>query len=384
MLRTKIAGVAVGMALASVWPQMAPAVEIESKVERITFTGRIQPVWYTSSIDDFQPSNEFGVRRARVALRLKLNDWVGAMVEYDLGNFGDSELKDAWFRLEPREGLGITLGQWKRRFDLFELTSSTQILVIERDGRIGRTIVPSLSALTEGLEFADRDIGAFLGVEGYDERLRFEFGITNGAGANTRAEVGEKAFQGRISFQPSTTQPWEINAGISAHPHRLGGTAPDSADVNYAPAVEGSVEYGKWKSGPHVQAGLIWGKNWNPALGGRHHDSPDFLTFQIIGAYKMLLANPRWFEAVEPLLRLCSTDPSYDADIVPTDVHFSRFNSGGVLLTPGVNLYISDRTRFMADVDIFVPDGEAQDNLATPADETDTEFSLKLASWFYF
>lgn len=383
MQRRWVSGLAVGIALALAAPRMAAAVEIDSKVERLTFTGRIQPMWFTSSIEG-SPSNEFVVRRARVALRLKLNDWVSAMVEYDLGDFGKSELKDAYFRFEPGKHVGITLGQYKRRFDLFELTSSTQILVIERDGRIGRTIVPSLSALTEGLEYSDRDIGAFLALEGYDERLVFEAGVTNGAGANTRPDIGEKAFQGRLSFEPSASRPIELSAGVSVHPHKLLGAQPDSADVAFSPAVEGSLEYGKWKSGPHIQAGLVWGKNWDPALGGSRRDSPDFLTFQIIGTYKKLLANPRWFESYEPVFRLCWTDPNHNATIVPSDVRFSRFNSGGLLLTPGLNLFVRDRTRFSANVDIFAPDGDAQDDPATSPDETDTEVSLKLASWFYF
>jgi len=64
--------------------------------------------------------------RARAGSRKQdcWNDWVSAMVEYDLGDFGKSELKDAYFRFEPGKHVGITLGQYKRRFDLFELTST--------------------------------------------------------------------------------------------------------------------------------------------------------------------------------------------------------------------------------------------------------------------
>jgi hypothetical protein len=134
-MRKLVVGLAVCGALGLIVPRPVRAVDIDSKATKITITGRIQPMWSTSSIDNGDPSNEFLIRRARMALKLKVNDWVGGMVEPDFGE-GKIALKDAYFKVEPREHLELIGGQTKRRFDLFELTSSTQILVIERDGRI--------------------------------------------------------------------------------------------------------------------------------------------------------------------------------------------------------------------------------------------------------
>jgi hypothetical protein len=349
-------------------PRSALAVEVDSKAEKITITGRIQTGWYTSSIKG-EPGNEFLVRRARAALRVQINDWISGMVEPDFASGSAISLKDCYFRLAPHDNFDLTIGQMKRRFDLFELTSSTQILVIERDGRIGRTVPPSLSTLTETLQFADRDQGLFASLHTDNERIRVEGAITNGVAANTRPVLGAKAFQGRVSFEPLADEDFAIHGGLSVRPYRTIRTvgAVDDTSRAYAPAFEVSAELGNFTSGLHVQAGFVAGTNpttYNPAT----DDADSFLALQAIGTYKHPLANKKWFEAVEPVFRFSYADPNTDVD-----------DNGGILLTPGVNLYIVSRTRFAANLDIFLP----QQNAAPAADE-DTEVSFKAASWLYF
>jgi hypothetical protein len=65
---------------------------------------------------------------------------------------------------------------------------------------------------------------------------------------------------------------------------------------------------------------------------------------QGIVTYKGLFANPHWFEAWEPLLRVSWADPNGDVD-----------NDGGCLVTPGFNLFLVNRTRLSANADIFAP-----------------------------
>jgi hypothetical protein len=366
-MRKLVVGLAVCGALGLIVPRPVRAVDIDSKATKITITGRIQPMWSTSSIDNGDPSNEFLIRRARMALKLKVNDWVGGMVEPDFGE-GKIALKDAYFKVEPNEHLELIGGQTKRRFDLFELTSSTQILVIERDGRIGRVKVPTYSFLTETLQYSDRDIGAFVLSEVADERIRLEGAITNGAGANNLAQVGEKAFSGRISVSPVKERDFMINAGISTHPFLKQPAVND--DTGNGIAFEASLEYGNFKSGPHVQAGFVTGDNWQ-SFSVVNDDSPTFNAVQGIVTYKGLFANPHWFEAWEPLLRVSWADPNGDVD-----------NDGGVMVTPGFNLFLVNRTRLSANADIFAP--EANDNPATPIDESETAVGVKLATWLYF
>jgi hypothetical protein len=341
----------------------ASAVEVDSKAQKITFTGRIQPMWsYTS--DDGPPSNVFLLRRARMAMKLKINDWVGGMVEADFGQ-GQTSLKDAYFKAEPAEDFEVIAGQTKRRFDLFELTSSTQILVIERDGRIGDRNVASYSWLTEDLGFADRDIGLFLGCKLADEMVKIDAAVTNGAGENTTPTIGEKAFQGRVSLTPLKERDLEINLGVSSKPYLKTGT-----DVGYAAAFEGSVEYGNFDSGTHLQAGLVGGKNWK-RYRSLDDKAPTFVAAQGILTYKHKLANAKWFESVEPLLRISWADPDGDTD-----------KDDGLLLTPGVNLFVVSRTRLSFNADIYMP---SEDDIpATTLDESATALGVKVASWIYF
>lgn len=340
----------------------ASAVEVDSKAQKITFTGRIQPLWsYTS--DEGPPSNEFLIRRARLAMKVKINDWVSGIAEPDFGE-GKLSLKDAYFKAELGENFELLAGQAKRRFDLFELTSSTQILVIERDGRIGQRKIPSYSFLTEDLGFADRDIGLFCGAQLADEKVSIDAAITNGAGANTAASIGEKAFQARVSVEPLKETKLALNLGVSAKPYVQTGT-----DVGYAPAFEVSLEYGDFDAGTHLQAGFVDGTNWKE-YSAATDEAPSFMAVQGILTYKKELKS-KWFEAIEPVVRVSWADPNTDAD-----------NDDGLLVTPGLNLFVVSRTRFMLNADIFSP--TAEDVPATPLDESAVAVGVKLASWIYF
>jgi len=353
-------------------PRTVQAVEVDSKAEKITLTGRVQTGWQTSSIKG-EPGNEFLIRRARAALRVQINDWISGMVEPDFAPGTAIDLKDCYFRLAPHDNFDISIGQMKRRFDLFELTSSTQMLVIERDGRIGRTKVPSYSFLTEELQFSDRDQGVFLSAHTDNDRVRVEGAVTNGVKANTRPILGAKAFQGRVSFEPVKDTDLALHAGLSVRPYRSIATpmmAPPDTSTSYAPAFEISAELGNFNSGPHVQAGFVSGTNPTTYDGGTD-DADSFLAFQVIGSYKHAFANKKWFEAIEPLVRFSYADPDTDEDAD------GGADDGGILITPGVNLFVVGRTRFAANLDVFLP--QEPSGL-----DVDNEVSFKAASWLYF
>lgn len=348
--------VAAGFSAAS-----AGAVEIESKAEKITITGRVQTMWYTSSIKG-QPGNEFLVRRARMALKVKANDWLSGIVEPDFAaGSGKVDLKDCYVKMSPNENVDIIMGQTKRRFDIFELTSSTQMLVIERDGRIGRVKFPSLSQFTETYGYSDRDVGLFVMAHDEKERFAVEGGVTNGAGANEKPTIGAKAFQGRVSVKPVADTDFAFNVGVSVKPQQTVDATNDTSTA-YNAAFEGSIEYGNFSKGPHLQAALVIADNPS-TYSAADDDFKSATVCQAIGSYKMALQGNHWFESIEPLLRIGFADPNTDVD-----------DDGGMLLTPGLNLFVVNRTRLSANIDIFSPQ----------ASGADTEVSFKAASWLYF
>ena len=97
------------------------------------------------------------------------------------------------------------MGQFKRAFDLFELTSSADLSIIERDGRIaglsdctGVGRVCTYGRMISSLGYGGRDQG--VRVEASGDRVAFRGTVTNGTGANNSDENDAKSFSGRLSF----------------------------------------------------------------------------------------------------------------------------------------------------------------------------------------
>lgn len=345
--------------------QDAMAVEVTSKAEEIKLTGRVQAQFNTSSVEG-QIGSEFLIRRARFTAEVKLNDFVSGKVQPDFGGGGVS-LKDAYIELTYSSNAIFRIGQFKRPFDQFELTSSTEILVVERAGGIRGSSVVSLSSLTEGLGYSDRDIGAEVLLQDSNKRFSLTAAVTNGVGSNhipskTPGAIGEKQYIARGKILPLAGRNLSFAVGGTMRPH----TIPDEdttkataeLDVEYSPAVQLDVEYGDFKGGPHVQAGGIWGENWKEDAA----DPPAFVAAQAIGTYKIPVKND-YIEAVEPVVRVGYADPN-------TDVA----NDGGILVTPGVQFFFVGRNKIVFNVDVFLPEAE----------NADTDYAVRVQSSVHF
>ena len=71
----------------------------------------------------------------RLLLDVTVGDFLSARLQPGFVG-GKTELKDVYLRLNFADDFQVSMGQFKRAFDLFELSSSTDLSVIERDGRI--------------------------------------------------------------------------------------------------------------------------------------------------------------------------------------------------------------------------------------------------------
>ena len=347
-------------ATAAAWCLTAVAtaqVKVESRAMEIVITGRLHTQWNTTSVDG-PISNEFLIRRARLTAEVEINELVSGKIQPDYGD-GELSLKDAYLRLSFDPAFRATIGQFKRPFDLFELTSSTQILVIERAGGIrglsecsGPEGICSFSRFTERLEYSDRDIGVL--VDGIvASGWRYMFSVTNGTGANEADENGDKSFTGRVEFTPMADL--TVGANVAAHDFEN----EVDLDSERATAFGGDVEWGNFDRGLHIQAGVVAGDNWlnlDP-LG----DPSKFLTAQGIVTYKIPLDDVRFLEAIEPVGRLSWGDPDDDGD-----------DDEGVLLTPGLVAFFSGRNKIAVNADIWMPAAG------------DTEVSFKVQSYLHF
>ncbi len=343
------------MVMASARPATGQ-VEIHSKAMEITLTGRLHAQFNSTSVAG-EPSSEYLVRRARLTAEIKVNDFVSGKIQPDFGE-GEISLKDAYVRLNFSPTFRATIGQFKRPFDVFELTSSTQILVIERAGGVrgvsacaGPGGVCSFSRFTEKLQFADRDIG--IKVDGRDPSGRFSYAAsaTNGTGANTADENGTKSYTGRV--QVTAASDVKVAANVGVHDY----FDPARGD-EYAVAFGGDVEIGNYSEGLHAKAGVVAGDNWQNLLAS---GPSNFFTAQGIVTYKVSVAENPFASYVEPVGRVSWGDP--DTDLSDDD---------GWLFTPGVVVYFTGRNKLAVNVDIWTP--------ATG----DTEISLKVQSYLHF
>lgn len=315
--------------------------------------GRLHTQYATSSIHSSR--DQFSFRRARIEADITVNGFLDARLQPEFGG-GVAELRDAYVRLTFDPALQVTLGQFKRPFDLFELSSSADLSLIERDGRVGGVSACgtvggtcSYSRLTERLGFADRDIG--LRVGGTRGGLGYEVSLTNGAGANQPDENHAKSFTGRVAW--ALGGGWVAGLSAASHDFVDGPAARDARARVYG----ADVQFGQWRDGLLVQASLVRGGNWRePGVDG---DPEDFLAAQGVASFYARFEN-RYFAGLEPLLRVSYADPSSEPD------------DRGWVMTPGLMMYVKGRSKVGTNLDVWIPEtGRA-------------EHSLKIQAFLYF
>ena len=323
---------------------------------RIEFGGRLHTQLATSSAAGGK-SLDFFTRRARFTVDIRVSPLLDARVQPEFGG-GSLDLKDAYFRLNFDPALRLSTGQFKRAFDIFELDSSTDIVVVERTGRIdglagcgGTGGTCSLSRFTQKLAHSGRDVG--VKVDGsVGEGFSYMATLTNGTGAVGADENSGKSLAGRASVRIAD-RVW-ISGNASRHDYLdgEGGTA-------VATAFGGDLEIGGFREGTHLQIGAASGANWrmpDPPAG----EAPRFLAVQAIISRHFPVEGRSW-EAIEPVLRASWGDPNRGDD-----------GDDGVLVTPGVFLYVKGKSRIGASLDAYRPGSGT------------TEYSFKVQTYLHF
>lgn len=347
-----------GACVAAAWPVPAAAqAQIDARFATIEVGGRLHAQLAHTSAAAEVPDVDLFMRRARVTLDVEVNDFLDGRVQYDFA--GGGSLKDAYFRMAFADAFRVSMGQFKRPFDVFELSSSTELPLVERDGRVpgvdactGVGGVCTWSRLTEKLSYADRDMGVMVDGSLDGGRVGYELAVTNGTNAEGDENDG-KSFQGRVVL--AVTDRIRVGGNVSVHDY-LAGDDPDASE--HATAWGGDVEVGDFRDGFHLLAGAVTGDNWQaPDAGG---DPASFVAVQGLASWYVPVGGER-LEAIEPVARIGWADPDTDLD-----------DDGGVLFTPGLFVYVLGRNRVGANLDVYVPDAG------------DTEYSFKLMTFLYF
>lgn len=334
------------------------AVEPRAPVERTEVGGRMHMQFATTSVDGV-PSSEFVLRRARIWAAARVNEWIDGAVQVDFSN-GQVSARYAFVRFSMDPALRVSVGQFKRAFDLFELTSSSEILVVERDGQIEGVDacgalggVCSYSRFSEKLQFSSLDVGILLQGDLAEGKVGYLVSVTNGPGGNQAEDNDAKSWSSRLEWRPRSG----VTVGGNLGMHDF--TNPVLGVATYAPVGAVDVELGDFDRGFHLQAGVMTGENWrNLDAGGA---GSRFLAAQTIATYRVPVEGNGKVRAVEPVARVSWGDPDR-----------GRGGDGGVLLTPGVVLHFEGRNKIGVNLDGWR--GRAGE----------TAWGLKLQSYLYF
>lgn len=337
----------------------ARAQVIEAGPVTVEFTGRLQLQYNTTSVDAEEMGEAaadpvdgtFETRRMRLGVELAFEEWITAKLEPDFAGGGTS-LKDAWVNLAFRDAIQLRVGQFKRPFSLIELTSSTQILPIERAVRIRglESAVPGPlgeeQLLLAGAGYSDRDLGA--AVHGALGRWGYTVGVFNGSGANTRDTDDAKSLAGRVTVAPSGSLPLVIGGAVSHQTRGPGGGAIDAADG----VVFGlDAEYGAFRRpGLHLMGELVYGDDMLKLTAIDGEIEPATMVGGHFIAAGFFPVDDDRLEGVEVVGRVSVGDPDTDVD-----------DDAGLLFTPGLNLYFSGRNRLMFNWDLYTGDDRLAD-----------------------
>lgn len=332
-----------GWALGLLFAVPFSAAQAQAPEVTVKVGGRAQVQYSTTSLGeeelgaDAPASNTFELRRLRLRLDLTFGDWVTARIQPDFAQ-GDLKVADAWINFALSDYLDFKVGQFNRSFSRLQLTSSTVFPTIERGVRIaglddylGGVPGEEYELLAES-GYASRDIGAAL--RGGTERFGWEVGVFNGQGADERDVNDGKSVATRVTVGPFAAAPLQLGVGAVRR---------DLTDED-AWAYEADAEWGEFRSpGLHMLAEAMFGDNLASAPGAR------FTGVQGILSWFTPLGGPR-FDGLELVGRASWGDPDNDVD-----------EDDGVLLTPGLSLYVFGRNRLMANWDVYLPAAEALD-----------------------
>ncbi len=325
-----------------------------NNLAEIKFSGRVNLQYNTTSVSGVQAS-EFLLRRVRLTAEVKFNDFISGKIEPEYA-VTSTRVRDAYGRLTFGSGFRFTFGQFKKPIDVFQLTTSAILPVVERTGFVRGAAscagveFCSFTVFSGGLLYADRDIGVM--IDGKVGIFDYAFSATNGEGVFTKEDNGEKAFNGRVVIRAAA------DLGIGVHAAQLNYANDSTGQVDYGTAYGADVDWGNYDRGLHLIAGVLGGMNWrNLDVAGQ---PSNFTTAQAILSYKTPVKG-KYISAIEPIGRVSWGDPDTDAA-----------QDHAWLFTPGIQFFFLARNKMSFNADIYVPD------------QGRTEWSFKGQFWMYF
>ena len=367
-MKSKFVGAAVG-ALACL---LAPA-PAAAQVSNLRIGGQLQEQFSTVSGDTGAAFSKpgagalFEARRARFVA----DGQIGSNVTFQVGSdFADATLRmlTAWMRValarDATSGLGVTIGQQRKPFNRYELTSSQTLVVIERGARFRGLAHPAVQDnLLQENGYTQLDMGAMVDAYLLSGRMTLQAGVFNGSGESAPDVNTAKTFAGRVALtaasRPDGRPRLRLGAAVISRDRGITADStcttcafnPDSSRRSLA--WEADAEWGDFSPGLHVVADFSTGDNLNVGhwtfdtgrdLGNLRPNAPDsalttFRAFQVVASWRWQRSDraPGLVRIVEPAVRVDLTDPNTE-----------RAGDAGMLLTGVLNLHFTTTTALRA------------------------------------
>jgi hypothetical protein len=325
----------------------------------VKVTGRLQEQFYYFDNDPYAATvgsnSNFFTRRARIEARGQISENVALYIQpsfeggRNLTNVvttcsgvplvcrttGRSglRLRDAWIdvRFSPeasKGGLYLRAGQEKRPYSRYELTSSNNLVSIERGA--GQGLLPRGSNyLFSSNGFLSHDVGASVRYEYKLDDVRLvtlKLGAYNGQGESLNDVNNKKSFGARGTF--GVTEKLDVGGSWFAHDGIVTvGSVVDSTFTNYAWGVD--AQWGKpGDEGLYVLGEYLDG---NDATGAKNK----IRGIQGLGAYNYRFKSPTsWLYAIEPAFRIDFADPNTTVD-----------GDSSTLITAVFGIYMSSKAQ---------------------------------------
>jgi hypothetical protein len=306
---------------------------------RITFNGRVQTIFNTTSVDD-EPATETELRRVRLEASLQFGRVVGGKIQPEFAGSRVS-LRDAYVRLNLDPALQVWAGQAHRPFGVISPFSTVRFPTVEKGMRIRGVSAYEHFNLLSGLGYSDRDVGIQVRGEpaGAPLGLSYAAGVFNGPARTDAPEENTYQVVARVAARPVE---W-ARVGVSFSRIDFANVIDDVAEVEMSEgaAWEADVELGSERGGPRLVAEVARGDS-DPFADAEFLSAAGFVAYRT-GRQSSTIS------ALEPFVRVSWADPDRDDDslILPT---------GGTLVTPGINLWLGGLNRFGLFYDLWNPD----------------------------
>jgi hypothetical protein len=307
---------------------------------RITFTGRVQTIFNTSSVDDV-PAAQTELRRVRLEANLQLGDLVFGRIQPEFAGSRPT-LKDAYVRLNFHPAAQLWAGQAHRPFGVISPYSTTRLTPIEKGLRIrGVRDAYDEQNLLLNLGYSDRDVGIQLRGEPRNAPLGVSYavGFFNGPAQTLAPEENTGQVVARLAIQPIR------NVRVGASWSRIDHVdEPDDSTlvVGQGTAWAVDVDLGSDRGGFRA-VGEVTRGDFDPFAEAEFFGAHGWVAYRTGRASEKIAA-------VEPFVRVSHGDPDVD------DEGFAIDAVGGTLVTPGINLWLGGLNRFAVNYELWNPD----------------------------